>query len=119
VFGDLLVILSIVLGLLLGCPRGWKLVIGWLGVRWGLIPCVLLVPLTGESFLLLLLYHALSFLCGEVTYAKKESRGDLQRTQLITRFERSPVSWTTGGNTPNALAVRATLDSFDGPQVQR
>jgi hypothetical protein len=54
-----------------------------------------------------------------VTYAKKESRGDLQRTQLITRFERSPVSWTTGGNTPNALAVRATLDSFDGPQVQR
>lgn len=34
-------------------------------------------------------------------------------------FERSPVSWTTGGSTPNALAVRATLDSFDGPQVQR
>jgi hypothetical protein len=54
-------------------------VIGWLGVRWGLIPCVLLVPLTGESFLLLL-YLALSFLWGEVTYGKKESRGYLQRT---------------------------------------
>ena len=76
-FGDLLVILSIVLGLLLGCPRDWKLVIGWLGVRWGPIPCVLLVPSTGESFLLLLLlllYLALSFLWGGVTYAKKESR---------------------------------------------
>jgi len=34
-------------------------------------------------------------------------------------FERSPVSWTTGGSTHNSLAVRAILDSIDGPQVQR
>ena len=49
-------ILSIVLGLSLGCPRDWKLVIGWLGVRWGLIPYVLLVPLTGELFFLPLFF---------------------------------------------------------------
>ena len=49
-------ILSIVLGLLSGCLRVWKLVIGWLGVRWALIPCALLVPSTGELFILLSLY---------------------------------------------------------------
>lgn len=53
-------ILSIVLGLSLGCQRDWKLVIGWLGVRWGLIHCVLLVPLTGESFFLLYLIPILA-----------------------------------------------------------
>ena len=105
-------ILSIALGLLLGCQRDWKLVIGWLGVRWGLIPCVLLVPLTGESFLLPL--FSILILENEDVEGRR-----VKDQELIFRFERSPVSWTTGGNTHNALAVRAILDSFDGPQVQR
>jgi ornithine decarboxylase len=31
-------------------------------------------------------------------------------------FERSPVHWTTGGTTTDAIAVRAILDAFAGPQ---
>jgi ornithine decarboxylase len=31
------------------------------------------------------------------------------------RFERSPVLWTTGGTSPDAIAVRAILDAFAGP----
>jgi len=30
-------------------------------------------------------------------------------------FEKSPVLWTTGGTSPNAIATRTILDSFTGP----
>lgn len=32
-------------------------------------------------------------------------------------FQQSPVLWTTGGTSPHALAVRATLDAFAGPSA--
>ena len=43
---------------------------------------------------------------------------DDQDADISTRFQQSPVIWTTGGTTPHALAVRATLDAFAGPTVK-
>lgn len=34
---------------------------------------------------------------------------------LLYSFERSPVHWTTGGTSRDAVAVRAILDAFAGP----
>jgi hypothetical protein len=47
-----------------------------------------------------------------------DPRGQRRRGHPLTRrFQQSPVIWTTGGESQHALAVRATLDAFAGPQA--
>jgi hypothetical protein len=76
-------------------------------------PCVLLVPSMGESRFLGWITSDPIVLLAAPAFAYRRL---LPIPELTARFERSPVVWTTGGSSPHALAVRATLDSFDGPQ---